>query len=237
MAANPAHTGTERYNYHLMWLTNTEAEDLKILPTHRLIKDIVGLDEAAFLKKLDRHFTVKPVSNPDHMDEIIAGGLEPETGGLGKFHDVGTIAGEKPPTYLRLLFFLHQVQVVILFPGGEKCLLAVVETDGQCLVILSQHQVGPVNGISQSVHQRGAYPRATEIDEVEYSGFVEHITQDHRISVLDDKSFIQAVISLFWIIEADHTKSLNGFYQEMVDFLIWSFEGWFVFIMLMGRKA
>ena len=73
MAANPDHTGTERYNYHLMWLTNTEAEDLKILPTHRLIKDIAGLDKTAFKKKLDRHFTVKPVSNPDHMNEIITG--------------------------------------------------------------------------------------------------------------------------------------------------------------------
>lgn len=73
IAANRAHTGKERYNYHLMWLTNTEAEDLRILPTHRLIKDVVGFDETAILKKFDRHFTVKAVPNPDHMDEIIAG--------------------------------------------------------------------------------------------------------------------------------------------------------------------
>jgi uncharacterized protein (DUF1015 family) len=73
MAANPAHTGKERYNYHLMWLTNTEAEGLRILPTHRLIKDLEKFDETAILKKFDRHFTVKPVPNPDHMDEIIAG--------------------------------------------------------------------------------------------------------------------------------------------------------------------
>ena len=38
MADNPAHTGNEGYNYHLMWLTNTEANDLRILPTHRLAK-------------------------------------------------------------------------------------------------------------------------------------------------------------------------------------------------------
>lgn len=73
MAFNPDHTGKERYNYHLMWLTNTEAEDLKILPTHRLIKNLANIEEEALLKKLDRHFTVKLVSNPDHMDEIIAG--------------------------------------------------------------------------------------------------------------------------------------------------------------------
>ncbi len=73
MAFNPDHTGKERYNYHLMWLTNTEADDLKILPTHRLIKNLANIEEEALLKKLNRHFTVKLVSNPDHMDEIIAG--------------------------------------------------------------------------------------------------------------------------------------------------------------------
>ncbi len=73
MAANPAHTGKERYNFHLMWLTNTEAEDLRILPTHRLIKNLEKFDETAILKKFDRHFTVKPVPDPDHLDEIIAG--------------------------------------------------------------------------------------------------------------------------------------------------------------------
>ncbi|MGB9441461.1 MAG: DUF1015 domain-containing protein [Desulfobacterales bacterium] len=72
-AANAAHTGKERYNYHLMWLTNTESRDLKILPTHRLIKDLAGFDENTILNKLDKYFIVKPVTNPDHMTEIIAG--------------------------------------------------------------------------------------------------------------------------------------------------------------------
>ncbi len=71
--ANSAHNGQERYNYHLMWLTNTEAEDLKILPTHRLIKDLKNFNETTVLDKLDRYFNVKPVQNPDHMQEIIAG--------------------------------------------------------------------------------------------------------------------------------------------------------------------
>jgi uncharacterized protein (DUF1015 family) len=72
VAANPAHTGQERYNYHLMWLTNTEAEDLKILPTHRLIKNLADFDVKTLLGRFDRYFTVKPVSNPDYMNEIIA---------------------------------------------------------------------------------------------------------------------------------------------------------------------
>lgn len=72
-AANDAHTGKEPYNFHLMWLTNTESRDLKILPTHRLIKGLADYDENAILKKLDEHFIIKPVSNPDNMNEIIAG--------------------------------------------------------------------------------------------------------------------------------------------------------------------
>ena len=73
MAANPAHTGRERYNYHLMWLTNAEAEDLKILPTHRLVKNLADFDADAVIRRFDRYFNVKPVSNADHMNEVIAG--------------------------------------------------------------------------------------------------------------------------------------------------------------------
>lgn len=73
MAANPAHTGRERYNYHLMWLTNTEAEDLKILPTHRLVKNLADFDPDAIIRRFDKYFTIKPISNADYMNEIIAG--------------------------------------------------------------------------------------------------------------------------------------------------------------------
>jgi len=73
MAADPNHTGQERYNYHLMWLTNTEAEDLRILPTHRLIRGIERFDETAILKKFNRHFYIKPVPDPDHVNEVIVG--------------------------------------------------------------------------------------------------------------------------------------------------------------------
>ena len=72
MSTNPDHTGNEGYNYHLMWLTNTEAGDLKILPTHRLIRDMEAFNENAMVNKLEKYFTVKPVPNPDIMPEVIA---------------------------------------------------------------------------------------------------------------------------------------------------------------------
>ncbi len=73
MAANPAHTGREGYNYHLMWLTNTEANDLRILPTHRLIKDLANFDEALVMKKLQKNFTIKPVPEPGEICDFILG--------------------------------------------------------------------------------------------------------------------------------------------------------------------
>lgn len=71
--ANPNHTGTEGYNFHLMYLTNTEAGDLRILPTHRLIKDLPGFDEETIMKKLAEDFTIKPVDDADNLNEIITG--------------------------------------------------------------------------------------------------------------------------------------------------------------------
>ena len=73
MSANPNHTGNESYNYHLMWLTNTEADDLKILPTHRLLKELECFDANSIMKMFEKYFIVKPVPNPDIMPEVIAG--------------------------------------------------------------------------------------------------------------------------------------------------------------------
>lgn len=71
--ADPNYTGTEGYNFHLMYLTNTEADDLRVLPTHRLIKDLPGLDEETLLQKLAEDFIIKPVDDADTLQEIIAG--------------------------------------------------------------------------------------------------------------------------------------------------------------------
>ena len=71
--ANPHHTGSESYNYHLMYLTNTEGGDLRILPTHRLIGGLADFDEELILKKVAQHFTIKPVDDVETLPEIIAG--------------------------------------------------------------------------------------------------------------------------------------------------------------------
>lgn len=71
--ANPRHTGLEAYNYHMMYLTNTEADDLRILPTHRLVQGIQDFDPDELLKKLAPYFIIKPLDDPDDVNTIILG--------------------------------------------------------------------------------------------------------------------------------------------------------------------
>jgi uncharacterized protein (DUF1015 family) len=73
LKAHPGATGKEGFNYHLMYLTNTEADDLRILPTHRLIRGLTSFDEDAIVKKLETDFIIKPVEDSDTLNEIISG--------------------------------------------------------------------------------------------------------------------------------------------------------------------
>ncbi len=73
MKENPNHTGNEGYNYHLMFLTNTEADDLRILPTHRVIKGLDNFSPAEIVKKLEEFFIIKPVEEAHSINEIILG--------------------------------------------------------------------------------------------------------------------------------------------------------------------
>lgn len=72
-AQNPDHTGNEGYNFHLMYFTNTEADDLRILPTHRLIQGHANFDEKQIIEKLGVDFEVKEIEDADTLHEIILG--------------------------------------------------------------------------------------------------------------------------------------------------------------------
>lgn len=71
-AANQTHTGKEGYNYHLMYLTNTESNDLCILPTHRVIQGL-AITESDVMEKIRLYFNVIAVEDADTINEIIAG--------------------------------------------------------------------------------------------------------------------------------------------------------------------
>ena len=73
MAENPNHTGNEAYNFHLMYLTNGESDDLRILPTHRLLSGLKDFSREDLMNKLAEDFIIKPVDNPNDVNEIILG--------------------------------------------------------------------------------------------------------------------------------------------------------------------
>ncbi|MFA6234925.1 MAG: DUF1015 family protein [Bacteroidota bacterium] len=56
--ANQAHTGDEEYNFFLAVVF--PAGQLRIMDYNRLVKDLNGLGEDAFMAKLSEHFTVRP---------------------------------------------------------------------------------------------------------------------------------------------------------------------------------
>ena len=74
LSANPAATGREPWNYHLMYLTNAAADDLRILPTHRLLLELPGgMSDAELLAGLEPYFTIRPQDGANDLPEIIAG--------------------------------------------------------------------------------------------------------------------------------------------------------------------
>ena len=74
LASNPAATGREPWNYHLMYLTNAAADDLRILPTHRLLLELPGeMSDAKLLAGLEPYFTIRPQDGANDLPEIIAG--------------------------------------------------------------------------------------------------------------------------------------------------------------------
>ncbi|MCU0367383.1 MAG: DUF1015 domain-containing protein [Cyclobacteriaceae bacterium] len=70
---NPEHTGKEGYNFHLMYLTNTESDDLRILPTHRLIHGLKNFNPSEIEEKLKIDFEVREIEDETTLNEIIVG--------------------------------------------------------------------------------------------------------------------------------------------------------------------
>jgi uncharacterized protein (DUF1015 family) len=70
---NLHHTGHEGYNFHLMYLTNTENDDLRILPTHRLMNGLKTFNQEEVVKKLTEDFEIKLLDDSDTVNEIIHG--------------------------------------------------------------------------------------------------------------------------------------------------------------------
>jgi uncharacterized protein (DUF1015 family) len=75
LAAGPAgSSGREPWNYHLMYLTNAASDDVRILPTHRLLLELPGhLTDEELLARLAAYFTVLPQPEAQDLPELLAG--------------------------------------------------------------------------------------------------------------------------------------------------------------------
>jgi uncharacterized protein (DUF1015 family) len=172
IANNPAHTGDEGYNFHLMWLTNTEGNDLRILPTHRLIKDLDNFDEAGIMKSFELNFRIKPVTDPGDIHEFILG--KPWTFGL-IFKENAYAVRLKPEAFPALKWnFPEQVKLLDLtvahyfiiedilgIPGKKqntstnieyernftKCMTAVMKDEAQMAIITKDVSIEDVKQV------------------------------------------------------------------------------------------
>ncbi|MFB9862057.1 DUF1015 domain-containing protein [Rufibacter immobilis] len=69
---HPTATGLEPFHYHLMYLTNAASDDLRILPTHRLLETL-PISPEVFLERLRQYFTVTPIEEAYDLNEVILG--------------------------------------------------------------------------------------------------------------------------------------------------------------------
>jgi uncharacterized protein (DUF1015 family) len=174
-AANPAHTGNEGYNFHLMYLTNTEAGDFQILPTHRLIAGLDNFSEEEILHKLHNDFNVAAVEPVDTLHEVIAG--KSWTFGI-LFSDRAFRASIKPSAFSTLawhfpeevkrldLTVMHYfiIEKVLGIPGKEQrtsehitfdrsfsdCLARVIRQEAQMAIITQEVTIEEILAVCKS---------------------------------------------------------------------------------------
>lgn len=163
------------FNYHLMYLTNTESGDLKILPTHRLIKNLPHFDPETVTRKLEEDFIVKAVADIDTLNEVIAG----KQWAFGiMMKDRYFKARLKPESFKKLdwpfpelvrqldLTVLHYfiIERVLGIPGKEQrqsthigfdrsysdCMKKIMEGQAQMAIITNEVSIEDVKAVCQS---------------------------------------------------------------------------------------
>lgn len=165
----------EGFNYHLMYLTNTESDDLMILPTHRLIKNLPSFNESLILKKLEDDFIIKTVDDSDTLNEIIAG--KHWTFGI-MFRENSYKVRLKPESIRKLswpfpdvvkkidLTVMHYfiIEKVLGIPGKAQrqsenlefdrsysdCLKKVIQGDAQMAIITNEISIDEIKGVCAS---------------------------------------------------------------------------------------
>lgn len=66
---NRNHSGTELYNYMMMFFTNIDDDGLIIYPTHRVVHSLPEWNGRSFLKKVEEHFIVHDIRDYELLHE------------------------------------------------------------------------------------------------------------------------------------------------------------------------
>ncbi|MBI4417610.1 MAG: DUF1015 domain-containing protein, partial [Ignavibacteriales bacterium] len=77
---NPGHTGTETYNFVMMFLTNVDDEGLIIYPTHRVVHSLPSYDSERFLRDVEEHFIVREFDQEDLLLSALESSSVPSFG-------------------------------------------------------------------------------------------------------------------------------------------------------------
>lgn len=172
---NPNHTGKEGYNYHLMYFTNTESDDLRILPTHRMVSGLPGFSKPDLLQRLDKYFFIKPIEEASDVNEVILGkqwafGLLIENEAYKvrlKPEMIDEISWDFPEAIKELdLTVMHYFifEKCLGIPGKDqrgsknltfernftKCLTSVVNGESQCAIITKDISINTVKEVCYS---------------------------------------------------------------------------------------
>lgn len=172
---NPNHTGKEGYNYHLMYFTNTESDDLRILPTHRMVSGLPGFSKPDLLQRLDEYFFIKPIEEASDVNEVILGkqwafGLLIENEAYKvrlKPEMIDEISWDFPEAIKELdLTVMHYFifEKCLGIPGKDqrgsknltfernftKCLTSVVNGESQCAIITKDISINTVKEVCYS---------------------------------------------------------------------------------------
>ena len=71
---NPNHSGSEGYNFTLMYLANIEDKGLVIQPIHRVVRGLIEFDARRYLANLAYSFDVEAVDSREELMDAVRGG-------------------------------------------------------------------------------------------------------------------------------------------------------------------
>jgi uncharacterized protein (DUF1015 family) len=131
---NPNHTGSEGYNYTMMYFSNVDEEGLEIFPIHRVIRGLKESDGQEFLHALTPRFDVQPFDTREQLVRALrergrhsfgiamSGDRKFYLAGLRDVHEVDALVPPNTPRQLKQLdvVLLHEYILSHLLKLNEQ---------------------------------------------------------------------------------------------------------------------